>query len=450
MMTEEILHSSIEHLQGPEEIPYAEDELVVQCLVRNGRPWVRSFVEHHSSLGVKHIVFLDNGSTDGTVETLQGYDNVTVLRTMLPFNEWNKLMRQYLITRFSKNRWSLYMDIDELFDYPYSDVVGLDSLLGYLNSKSYTAVVGQNLDMFPEEPLSDQAHELDKPLKELHRFYDISNIRRKSMRALRNNNTIESDEIELFSGGIRHTLFDYPFWLTRFALVFCGGGVKPMPSHGHDVANAKVADFTSVLFHYKFHDYFREQVARAVREGTYWGDSTEYKKYLEVLDKNPSLQVKRETSKELASVNDLLENGFLVVSDDYVSWVNAEEEKSILSQAPQNEPRGSAEVFLESRRRERAETLIAQRHELRMQRHEQEMQRRLQKLEQQVRDRGRRIRKLERDQQRNQQRNQQRLERRVGRLERRLESRQASLIWRLRKVLHRIKVRTLSLRRSSP
>jgi Glycosyl transferase family 2 len=39
-------------------------------LVRDGRPYVRSFVEHYSSMGVKHLIFLDNGSTDGTVEAL--------------------------------------------------------------------------------------------------------------------------------------------------------------------------------------------------------------------------------------------------------------------------------------------------------------------------------------------------------------------------------------------
>src|SRR3712207_1634759 len=35
----------------------------------------------------------------------------------------------YLVDRFGEGRWTLYVDIDEFFDYPYSDVVGLDSLL---------------------------------------------------------------------------------------------------------------------------------------------------------------------------------------------------------------------------------------------------------------------------------------------------------------------------------
>jgi len=137
-----IVHHNVEHLHGPEEVTYEPDELIVLCLLRDGRPYVRSFVEHYASMGVKHMVFLDNGSTDGTVEALKKYDNVTVLRSRLPFRNYQLYMRRYLIRRFGKDRWSLTVDIDELFDYPYSDVVSLSSLLRYLNNGGYTAVVG--------------------------------------------------------------------------------------------------------------------------------------------------------------------------------------------------------------------------------------------------------------------------------------------------------------------
>jgi alkyl hydroperoxide reductase subunit AhpF len=53
-----------------------------------------------------------------------------------------------------------------------------------------------------------------------------------------------------------------------------------------------------------------------------------YEQYVEVLEKNPELQLKLESSKQIASVNDLLENGSLVSSEDYISWVNGEEEKT--------------------------------------------------------------------------------------------------------------------------
>src|ERR671921_1106897 len=334
-MLEQIPPDSIEHLYGPEEVPYAEDELVLLCLMRDGRPYVKSFVEHYLSMGVKHLFFLDNGSTDGTVEALKQYENVTVLQTTLSFKRYQDTMRQYLIERFGKKgRWCLYADIDELFDYPYSDVVGLSSLLGYLNERSYTAVVAQMLDMFPEEPLSGRAsNPLDEPLKERHRFYDISNIRRENIKALPRfrNNTLESDDIEFFYGGIRSTLFrsKYTNDLTKFPLVFSDDRVKPMDESSHWADNTRVADLTCVLLHYKFLDeHFHKQAAQAVREGQYSNNSVLYKRYLEVLENTPSLQVKRETARELRSINDLVDNGFLVVSEEYMMFVYEQARKN--------------------------------------------------------------------------------------------------------------------------
>src|SRR5215216_1547968 len=378
-MTEQALRSSIEHLHGPEEMDYEPDELVVVCLVRDGRPYVKSFVEHYRSLGVKHLFFLDNNSTDGTVEALKNYDNVTVLRTELPYKNpkgglggTETLFKQYLIDRFGKkDRWCLYADIDELFDYPYSDVVGLDSFLGYLTEKSYTAVAAQMLDMFPEEPLSGREGTLeDEPLKERHRFYDISNISRTSVTKKQHRhdkkNTLKSDEIEIFREGIRSAIFSDSPLLTKFPLVFTDGRIKPFDRSAHWVANAKIADISCVLLHYKFLDgYFQKQAAQAVREGQYHNNSTRYKRYLEALDKNPALKMKQESARELKGVNDLVENGFLVVSEEYLMRVYNEEEERKGAEHTLRSDRGGPEdeaaALYRARAQAKVQSLSAQR-----------------------------------------------------------------------------------------
>src|SRR5919112_692818 len=223
-MLEQIPPNSIEHLYGAEEVPYAEDELVLLCLLRDGRPYLKSFLEHHFSMGVKHMFFLDNGSTDGTVEALKQYENVTVLYTELPFERYELSVRQYLVERFcKKGRWCLYADMDELFDYPYSDVVSLSSLLRYLNERSYTAVVAQMLDMFPEKPLSDVSSDEDERLKEVYRFYDISNVRQQNYWedpfVSGTGNVLANEEVEAYRNGIQNTLFGITPPLTKHPLV---------------------------------------------------------------------------------------------------------------------------------------------------------------------------------------------------------------------------------------
>jgi Glycosyl transferase family 2 len=253
-MKEQIAGFEVECVLGPEEIPYKKDELIVLCLVRDGEPWARSFIKHYFSLGAKHIVFLDNDSTDDTVSVASEYNNVTLLRTKLPFGAGvvegtagETLMRRYLIERFGRSRWSLCVDIDELFDYPYSDIIALESLLGYLNSNSYTAVTAQMLDMFPERLSVNSTEEIGRELEKEYRFYDISEIDRSKPKKDRRSNIIESDEIAIaVRGGIRDNVFGYKPLLTKYPLLFYDGTVEHMSVHS--IRNARVADLTWCSF----------------------------------------------------------------------------------------------------------------------------------------------------------------------------------------------------------
>ncbi|MBA3635725.1 MAG: glycosyltransferase family 2 protein [Rubrobacteraceae bacterium] len=383
----------VEYVHGRKEVPLREEELVVVCLVRDGQTWLEAFIEHYFSLGAKHIVFLDNGSSDATVSVAASYDNVTVLRSTLPFKRYELLLRQYLIERFGRGRWSLCVDVDELFDYPYSDVIGLDSLLGYLNTKSYTAVAAQMLDMFPEESLAGGAGRPEESFRARHILCDLSALRRKDIdKHSGRNNVFDGADIDCLAGGIRETVFGVMPRLTKFPLVFSDGAVKPVEESPHHIGNATIADISCVLFHYKYVGRFHEQTARAVREENHWNDSAQYKQYLEVLEKNPRLALRRETSREIKSTNDLLEEQFLVVSDDYVSWVDAEEARML----PGTGQHATSEALLRARRLERAKTL------------------RIQRLEKQLRDLGRQVEESRRTKRR--------LRRRVRALRQRLES----------------------------
>ena len=62
-------------------------------------------------------------------------EDVTVLQTDAPYNKYENTMKRYLAERFSSGRWNLCADIDELFDYPFSESLSLRDFLGYLNTQ---------------------------------------------------------------------------------------------------------------------------------------------------------------------------------------------------------------------------------------------------------------------------------------------------------------------------
>jgi glycosyltransferase involved in cell wall biosynthesis len=324
-----ILEHSVEHLYGPDVVDYAVDELVVLVLLRNGRPYIDQFVEHYLSLGAKHIVFLDNGSTDGSVEAMRKHDNVTVLRTSLPYKRYNVAMKQYCIRRFGRGRWTLTVDIDELFEYPYSDVVSLKNLLGYLNDNSYTAVVSYMLDMFPETLLSEENTVEGESLRETHRFYDLSDIRSQNYHDIGDiGNTLSNEEIVILKGGIQKRVFQVSPLLIKHPLVFLDDEIRPMDLSDHWAGNARIADFTGVLLHYKLSANLYGLVRREVEERRYISRHGKYDKYAKVLEEVPGVLIKSDTSRELESVNDLVGSRIVSLSKQYMSFVEDEERKT--------------------------------------------------------------------------------------------------------------------------
>ena len=117
-------------------------------VVRNGELYVKSFLDHCRSVGVRHFVFLDNGSTDRTVEMLCAHGDVTVLQTNAPYQKYENTMKGYLAERFSPGKWNLCADIDELLDYPFSERLSLRDFLSYLNENHYTAGLAQTRHVF--------------------------------------------------------------------------------------------------------------------------------------------------------------------------------------------------------------------------------------------------------------------------------------------------------------
>jgi glycosyltransferase involved in cell wall biosynthesis len=108
-----ILQNSAEHIFGPKRINFLANDLIVLCVVRNGESFVKLFIEHYFSLGAKHIVFLDNDSTDRTVAIASEYRDITILKTKYKGAKYKAAMEKHLIQQFTKNQPYLVAEIDE-------------------------------------------------------------------------------------------------------------------------------------------------------------------------------------------------------------------------------------------------------------------------------------------------------------------------------------------------
>ena len=318
----------VSHSFGPKTVSLNRSEALVLCLVRDGELWIKEFVEHYFAKGFKHIVFLDTGSTDQTLNIARQYSNVTVLETRVPFKDHDLLFRRYLVKKFAKNAWSLTADIDEFWDYPHSDTLKLKMLLVYLNESGANAMVAQTLDMFMPELPTDAVESL-----KLYDHYDHSAIKKDALDqggGYRDHGFYSRNafckNIQFYRGGIRAKKFGMEdIWLTKMPLIFFDNHIHAA-EHQHFSNNAMVADLTSVLFHYKFTHNFREKIQDALEQKQYFGDSVDYQDYAETLTEASRFQFTTPSMRRFKSIENLVKEDFLTVSKSFLAFVQKHNE----------------------------------------------------------------------------------------------------------------------------
>ena len=305
------------HVSGPRHIDRAADDLLAITVVRNGVGFIEPFLAHHRQLGIRHFVFLDNGSSDGTVDRLRREHDVTVLRCRLRFRDYQTAMRRYLVERFSRDRWNVVVDIDERFEFPGSDRIGLAEFLSYLDDHHYQAAVAQMVDLFPAEPLVAGAPRDD--WSDTHRLFDLSTIRRTPYAYLYDQNL----RIWMHWGGIRWRVFGTENGLTKAALTRPDGSFTTFVDW-HHTRGARVADVTTLLLHYPFAGDFHGKVREATKHLRHGPVAQrEYLAYSRVTSTTPVLRFPTETAREYEGPDQLVAAGFLQVSERYTAWLDA-------------------------------------------------------------------------------------------------------------------------------
>ena len=119
-------------------------------------PW---FLHHYRELGVAHFLFVDNGSTDGSLELLKSESDVSVWHTDASYKQsrfgvdWlNALLR-----RHGNGRWVIVADPDELLVYPHHDTRKLPALTRWLELQGRESFATILLDIYGDQPISETA-----------------------------------------------------------------------------------------------------------------------------------------------------------------------------------------------------------------------------------------------------------------------------------------------------
>jgi hypothetical protein len=235
--------------------------VILSVVVKDGEVLIEEFLDYHFALGVEEFVLIDNGSSDKTIEIASRYPGL-ILRCVDNYATHIARMKRDAIS--FANQWALHLDIDERLDWPGRPPgKSLGKLLKYLDQHKYTGVVGLLLDVFPDRNLDETD---SGSIYENHNYFSSIGLATLPYNTGRNR-TSNGRTISYF-GGIRNWLFGGPFtWLTKHPLLRPKEIKSYLDGNCHEIHGARLADFTVVLPHVKFHQNYWAEVQRAVMSG---------------------------------------------------------------------------------------------------------------------------------------------------------------------------------------
>ncbi len=274
------------------------DALLAFSTLRNERVRLPYFLRYYRDMGINHFLIVDNDSDDGSREYLQDQPDVSLWTTGHSYKrarfgvDW----LNWLQMKYAHGHWSLVVDPDEFFVYPFCDTRPLRALTDWLDASSIKSFSAMLLDMYPKGPIGAQPYREGEDPFEIAQWFDSGNY------TISRNHRFGNLWIQ---GGPRARTFftDAPErapalnkiplvkWDRAYAYVSSTHMLLPRGLNlVYDEWGGEKA--SGVLLHAKFLDTFAAKAEEEMRRGQHYAASHEYKAYKAALDDHPDLWCK--------------------------------------------------------------------------------------------------------------------------------------------------------------
>ncbi|PJE37330.1 glycosyl transferase family 2 [Pseudooceanicola lipolyticus] len=274
-----------------------QDVLLVSTL-RNERIRLPYFLSYYRDLGVGHFLFVDNDSDDGSAEYLSGERDVSIWTTKGSYRrasfgvDWVN----WLNRRYAHDHWTLVVDPDEFFVYPFCDTRPITALTDWLDNSSIRSFGAMLIDLYPKGRIDSEPYRAGQDPLEIAAWFDSGNY------SIKRNPTYGNLWIQ---GGPRARVFfaDTPEaapalnkiplvkWDRRYTYVSSTHMLLPRGlNHVYEEWGGEKA--SGALLHAKFLNTFAEKADEELDRGQHYAGSVEYRAYAERLKDNPDLWCK--------------------------------------------------------------------------------------------------------------------------------------------------------------
>ena len=273
-------------------------DILLFSTLRNERVRLPYFLKYYRDMGINHFLIVDNGSDDGSREYLAPQDDVSLWTTERSYKrarfgaDWLNGLQM----RYGHGHWTLVVDPDEFFIYPFSDTRPIRALTDWLDAGSIKSFPAMLLDMYPKGPIGAQPYHEGQDPFEIANWFDSGNY------TISRNSKFGNLWIQ---GGPRARMFfaDMPErapalnkvplvkWQRSYAYASSTHMLLPRGLNlVYDEWGGEKA--AGCLLHAKFLDTFAVKANEEMLRHQHYANSHEYRAYKAALDDQPDLWCK--------------------------------------------------------------------------------------------------------------------------------------------------------------
>jgi hypothetical protein len=140
------------------EIPEDKEEVRLFVVGIDLAYLIPHFLKHYFNLGVDRIFYIDNDSSDNSLDVLGQYDNVHVWSQKEEFSSAEskgRRWREYLLSKYGVGNWCLVPDVDEFFIYPGCEDKSIKDFVKEQDEAGYDCVKSRFIDMYSNKKVKD-------------------------------------------------------------------------------------------------------------------------------------------------------------------------------------------------------------------------------------------------------------------------------------------------------
>ena len=273
-------------------------DILLVCTMRNESVRLPYFLKYYRALGVNHFLFVDNDSSDDSRDHLLGQGDVSLWYTKGSYKSasYGVDWMNYLKRKYAHGHWTLVVDPDEFFVFPFCDTRSVRALTDWLDNSGIRSFGAMLLDMYPKGSVEEQRYVAGQDPMEIACWFDSGNYmmdRNDEYGNLWIQGGPRARKFFADEPGKAPALNKIPLvkWDRSYAYVSSTHMILPRGLNlVYDEWGGEKA--SGILLHAKFLNTLSQKTAEEMDRKQHYAGSAEYRVYAEALQNNPDMWCK--------------------------------------------------------------------------------------------------------------------------------------------------------------